>query len=335
MTAPPVAIVVIGRNEGQRLRRCLESIRSLACPTVYVDSRSDDDSVDIARSMGIEAIILDDSAPLSAARGRNEGFRFLQERFPDLPFVQFVDGDCELDPSWIETALRVMHDDPSIAALCGTLRERNADASVYNRLCQMEWHLPAGEARHCGGIFLCRSDAFRKAGMFDPAVIAGEEPDLCARMRAQGGRILRIDNPMATHDADMHRFAQWWRRAARGGLAFALTAARNGWRDRGAIRQLVSSVLWGVAVPGALLISLALIPFTPRASVPAALLALLIIAMILRIARSRRRIGDPWRHALLYAIFCMLAKTAQVVGMLRWLRMPKPGASPEPQRRPA
>ncbi len=335
MTAPRVAIVVIGRNEGQRLRRCLESLRPFACPTVYVDSRSDDDSVAVARSMEVETIVLDDSSPLSAARGRNEGFLFLRKRFPDLQFVQFVDGDCELDPSWIETALPIMRDDPSIAALCGTLRERNADASIYNRLCQMEWRLPAGEARHCGGIFLCRCDAFLNAGMFDPTVIAGEEPDLCARMRARGGRILRIDSPMGTHDADMHRFAQWWRRAARGGLAFALAAARNGWRDRAAIRQLASSVLWGVAIPVALLISLALIPFDPRASIPATLLALLITAMLLRIARSRRRLGDSWRHALLYAVFCMIAKTAQVVGMLRWLGMPKPSASPPPQRRPA
>ncbi len=335
MSSPPVAFVVIGRNEAAHLRRCLESLRVFACPIVYVDSCSDDGSVEIAQTAGVEVVILDDTAPLSAARGRNEGFRHIVERYPQTRFVQFVDGDCELDPSWLDAALPIMQNDPGIGALCGTLRERDAGASIYNRLCEMEWRLPPGEARHCGGIFLCRCDAFQSAGMFDPTVVAGEEPDLCARIRAAGGRILRIDAPMGTHDADMHRFAQWWRRAARGGLAFALAAARNGWSDRAAIRQILSSLFWGVLIPVALLVSLILIPFEPWTALLALLPAGAVVAMIVRIAHARRRLGDSWSDCLLYALFCMLAKSAQVVGMFRWLRMRTPARNRLPQRRPA
>ena len=65
---------------------------------MYADSGSSDGSVERARGMGAEAIVLDGSKPMSAGRGRNEGFARLRELRPEVGFVQFVDGDTEIEP---------------------------------------------------------------------------------------------------------------------------------------------------------------------------------------------------------------------------------------------
>ena len=69
-----VGAVAIGRNEGERLRRCLTSLLQQIARVVYVDSGSRDDSVAVAQSLGVKVVVLDTSAPFSAARARNAGF---------------------------------------------------------------------------------------------------------------------------------------------------------------------------------------------------------------------------------------------------------------------
>src|SRR5687768_17706012 len=96
-----VGVIAIGRNEGERLRRCLASVVGKGCAAVvYVDSNSSDGSVAMARGMGVEVVELDMSLPFSAARARNAGFERLVQAAPHVEFVQFVDGDCEVQPTW-------------------------------------------------------------------------------------------------------------------------------------------------------------------------------------------------------------------------------------------
>ena len=91
-----VGVVVIGRNEGPRLERCLASLIGAAQKIVYVDSGSTDGSVQMARRLGVEVVELDMTMPFTAARARNEGFARLQHVLPSMRHVQFVDGDCEV-----------------------------------------------------------------------------------------------------------------------------------------------------------------------------------------------------------------------------------------------
>ena len=102
-----IGVVAIGRNEGERLRRCLECARpAWALTIVYVDSGSTDDSIALARSRGVEVVELDMSAPFSAARARNAGFERLSQIDPGVRFVQFLDGDCEVADGWLDRAPR-------------------------------------------------------------------------------------------------------------------------------------------------------------------------------------------------------------------------------------
>lgn len=246
-----VGAVVIGRNEGPRLRACLASIAGRFDPIVYVDSGSSDDSMAVAASFGIAAIALDSERPFTAARARNAGFRHLRQLAPTLDHVQFLDGDCLLSPHWRDTALAVMRRAPEAAVVCGRRRERRPDASIYNRLCEREWNTPVGEARACGGDALMRVAAFEAVGGFRDDIIAGEEPDLCHRLRGAGWRIYRIASDMTLHDAAMTRFSQWWQRNRRSGHASAEALARRGREEPGLLRQVLSNLFWAspVALP--------------------------------------------------------------------------------------
>ncbi len=145
--------VVIGRNEGERLKRCLQALSS-AEHVVYVDSGSTDGSVDWAKIHGVDVVALDMAVPFTAARARNAGFARLRKRAPDLRYVQFVDGDCELLASWPVRAIAFLDQDRSVAAVCGRTREREPDRSIYNWLCEQEWDHPPGEVREFGGIVM-------------------------------------------------------------------------------------------------------------------------------------------------------------------------------------
>jgi len=310
-----VGVVAIGRNEGERLRRCLESVRQCAGRVIYVDSGSSDGSVETARALSADVVELDTSIPFTAARARNAGAARLFELAPDVEFVQFVDGDCEVVEGWIEAAVASLDQRPGDAVVCGRRRERHPEASIYNHLCDLEWDTPVGEALYCGGDALMRAEAFRAVEGFDASLIAGEEPELCVRLRNAGWTIRRLDHEMTLHDAGMTRFSQWWKRAKRGGHAFAEGAHLHGRPpQRHWVRERNSGLLWGICLPT---IAVASAPLTMGLS----LLPLLAYpALVLKIALWRRRSGDSARTALVYGLFCTLAKFAEAAGQIAFWR---------------
>jgi len=208
----PYGVVVIGRNEGPRLVHCLKSVIGTAAAVIYVDSGSTDNSVSAATDLGADVVQLDPTMPFTAARARNAGFRRLIESHPRVEYVQFVDGDCEVMLGWLMAAQHELAVSSKTAVVCGRRRERYPERSVYNRLCDMEWDTLVGEADACGGDALIRTAAFRQVGGYDDKLIAGEEPELCSRLRAAGWRVVRLPAEMTLHDAAMTRFGQWWRR---------------------------------------------------------------------------------------------------------------------------
>ena len=242
-------IVAIGRNEGERLRSCLTAaLATRSAGVVYVDSGSTDGSRELARSMGVDVVELDLSVPFTAARARNEGFARLRDRVPDVAFVQFLDGDCELRDGWCDRALAELEAKPKAAVVCGRRRERHPDATVYNKLCDIEWDTPVGQAQSCGGDAMFRVSAFTAAGGYNPDIIAGEEPDLCVRLRSAGWEVWRIDAEMTWHDADMTRLGQWWKRNVRAGHAYAEGNARHGsLPERFWEKENKSNRVWGTA----------------------------------------------------------------------------------------
>lgn len=245
-----VGLVIIGRNEGDRLCQCLLSIAKQTNNIVYVDSGSTDGSIEMAKSLGIEVFNLDLSTRFTAARGRNAGFYRVLEINKQIEFVQFIDGDCEIFPQWLETAHRVLTNHPEVAVVCGRRRERFPEATIYNRLCDIEWDTPIGDAKACGGDSMIRVAAFQQAQGFNSNLIAGEEPELCVRLRQQGWKILRIDADMTLHDAAMTKFNQWWKRSLRAGHAYAEGSWLHGSSsERHWVKESKSIWFWGLILP--------------------------------------------------------------------------------------
>lgn len=239
-----VGVVVIGRNEGQRLVNCLKSIH---CDSlVYVDSGSTDGSLDNARQLGALTVELDLSIPFTAARARNAGFQRLIEQAPDVQYVFFVDGDCQVAPHWLEQAKSFLDDQPDVAVVCGRRKEIYPLASVYNAFCDIEWDRPAGETRSCGGDALFRVEVLKRLGGYDPSFIAGEEPELCFRIRQLGLKIVRVDEEMTFHDANMTQIKQWWKRSERSGHAYFLGWHKHGKAsdERFNAQQIRSILVW-------------------------------------------------------------------------------------------
>lgn len=305
-------VVVIGRNEGERLRRCLESLGTDTARVVYVDSGSTDGSVELARRLGAAVVELDLGRPFTAARARNAGFARLVELAPELEYAQFVDGDCEVVPGWLEVSVAFLTDHPDVAAVCGRRRERHPERSVYNRLCDMEWDTPQGEAKACGGDALMRVAAVLAVGGYRESLIAGEEPELCVRLRAAGWRVWRLGAEMTLHDAAMLRFDQWWRRAVRGGYAFAEGSHLHGAPpERHWVAETRRAWLWGFALP---LIALVLLPFS------AALSVTVLLAYPAQIARLALAAPAGGGNRWLRALHLVASKLPEVLGVLRYAR---------------
>ena len=305
-SAVSIGLVAIGRNEGERLKRCLRSVPT-GVPVVYVDSASTDSSVEFARSTQATVVELDMAKPFSAARARNEGFASLLEYYPDITFVQFVDGDCELEPHWLDRAKNFFESQPRIAAVCGRRRERYPKASLYNRMCDEEWNTPTGQADACGGDAMMRVKAFLDVGGYDATMIAGEEPELCSRLRAAGWQIWRLDLPMTIHDADMHCFDQYWKRAIRSGFGYAQvlrkTASAGG--DRLYKREVARALFWTLGVPLTALLCAVIFG-----------VAGLILAPVIWITQWVR-LG--LRQGFVKGGYMLISKIAETIGIMRFL----------------
>jgi GT2 family glycosyltransferase len=305
-------LVIIGRNEGARLVRCLDSVSEHADRCVYVDSGSTDDSVAQARHRGIEVVELDMSRPFTAARARNTGFRRLQQVLPVMDYVHFFDGDCEIEKLWVGKAQRVMDDRPEIGVIYGVQKERHPERSLYNQLLDIEWDTPRGSVRSSGGLLMCRNKVFEALNGFREDLIAGEDPEFCLRVRQTGALVWHLDEPMAIHDGEMTRFSQWWRRSKRAGHAYAEGAHLHGASpERHFVKETRSIVVWALLVPMAILLASLLVS-------PWMLLGTLVYP--LQVWRIARRGTRDRRTNWLYAFFVMLGKFPELSGVLKFYR---------------
>lgn len=318
--AKSVAVVVIGRNEGSRLLRCLRSVQKMAGwadgqELVYVDSASVDGSAEAAAQLGARVVRLCEG-PHTAARARNSGWREVA-----APFILFLDGDTIVDPDFVASALAVFKD-PAVAVVCGHRREILSRATRYDRVLDLDWIDRAGQVEFCGGDALVRRAALEAVGGYNDGLIAGEEPELCARLRAHGAVIIRLDQQMTWHELGLTRWEQYWKRAVRTGHAYAEVSARCahlpgalwtatarahvrwalGWVG-GTVLCLTAAYLWRNPV-------LALVP-----------VGLFLAAAIRTAVRNRWKCSD-WTTLLLYGLHAHLQHLPIVIGQLkyRWAR---------------
>lgn len=310
-----IGAVVIGRNEGERLKVCLRSLKKDNLRIVYVDSGSTDHSVNIALEMSVAVINLDMSQPFTAARARNAGFNRLLIDKPSVEYVQFVDGDCEVSSNWIASGVDFLNQHPQVAVVCGRRKERFPSKSVYNQLCDIEWNTPIGKAKACGGDAIMRVDVVKQVNGFNEMLIAGEEPELCIRIRSLGYEVWRLEHDMTLHDAAIFHFCQWWRRTMRGGYAYAEGSHLHGGSpEYHWVKESRRALGWGMLIPSLAL--LGLVFYQPLTW----LVVFVFILQFIKLTYSNRCLGD---FAPKFAGLMIVGKFAEATGQIKfyWHRL--------------
>lgn len=310
-----VSVVVIGRNEGSRLERCLISVRQADWrqarhELIYVDSQSTDSSVTTAQAIGAQVLVLEDASPC-ASKARNLGWQAAVGQY-----VLFLDGDTELHPDFVSHALSTLKDS-TLCAAWGHRRESRPAQSLYTKVLDLDWIYPTGRSLYFGGDVLVRRAALAQVGGFDPTLKAGEEPELCARLRAAGWEIEHIDAPMTQHDLAVNSMQAYWLRAYRSGIAYAEVAQRmrvqgDGLWQHESRRDFRHGLLF-MAAPLLLLVAAWL--------APALALTLLALAGLLFLRTAQRcawKAPGQWTLCAQYAVHAHFQKIPALFGQLKW-----------------
>jgi cellulose synthase/poly-beta-1,6-N-acetylglucosamine synthase-like glycosyltransferase len=305
--------VVIGRNEGERLGRALRAAVPCFAATFYVDSNSSDGSRELAASTGATVVALE-TGPYTPARGRKVGLDELVKARPELEFVQFIDGDCLLEPDWVKIALEYLDEHPKVGAVFGRRREERVRESLYSRLMDIDWEHPPGSVTNFGGDALVRTRPLLEAGSWSSDTINAEDIDASLRLRKLGYDIVRLATPMTLHDARMTRFGEYFRRAVRAGYGYLEVGLRyRHGPGRFLLRRAASALFYAGVVPVAVVV----LAVSRSIFVVVPLFLLLRVLVVTTLAARRR--GADLGTAVTYAVFNLICKAGSLWGSLRFV----------------
>lgn len=192
-----ISVIVIGKNEGARLATCLScaqrALRMLSYELIYVDSRSADNSIAVAKAHGARCFTLEE-ADTTAGLGR-----FVGTQAAHGEYLLFLDGDMQLQPGFVERAMMKMAAEGYDGA-CGIREDhyvRSGEVISINKnyfQCTRERIVP-----EFGGAIFLKAEALSACGGWSPDTIACEEAELHARLKAAGRRIVELPIPMIIH----------------------------------------------------------------------------------------------------------------------------------------
>lgn len=311
-----LSVVVIGRNEGKQLIDCLRSVQAITplsgdTELIYVDSASTDDSIAQAQELGVNVIALPPNLA-SAAAARNAGYKAAKGEF-----VLFLDGDMTLTPTFCLEALKQFQN-PKIAVVCGHLREKPPLSSIYDKVLDLDWISPAGFVSACGGGAIIRKNVLEEVGGYDTTLIAGEEPELCLRIREKGYLVFRLDMLMTYHKLGMTSLSQYCRRAFRTGYAYAQVSRR--YKDKSdpiwrwnSIHNLIKGTLLVAALPICLF---AYVMF--NTTVPFLLVVVVFFLLVIRSAIRIHKQSHQWTTSLFYGLHAHLQHLPMFAGQLSY-----------------
>ena len=243
---PTVSVVVCTRNGARTLRDCLEGLRGIEYPNyevIVVDDGSTDASAAIAQEYCCR-LVRTENRGLSNAR--NTGIQAAQGEI-----VAFTDDDARPDPHWLKYLAEALRRGSDVAA-----GGPNIVPPTDGWIAQCVAASPGGpahvlltdrEAEHIPGCNMAlRKSALEAIHGFDPRFrTAGDDVDVCWRLRDNGGRLGFHAGAMVWH----HRRGSvrtYWRQQVGYGRAEALLEEK--WPER---YNAMGHVSWGGRIYGA------------------------------------------------------------------------------------
>src|SRR5450432_3888709 len=129
--APRISVVIKALNEERHIAASISSALAALCSldgeVILADSGSTDRTVEIARQYPITIAQLKDPAERRCGVGPQLGYQLARGEF-----VYILDGDMELDPSFLIAALAAMDADSKLGGV-GGLVEEESDANYEFR----------------------------------------------------------------------------------------------------------------------------------------------------------------------------------------------------------
>lgn len=221
-----VSIVIIGKNEGLRLVKCLESIvilikenANLEFDVIYVDSGSSDNSIEIAKTYKFIKII-QLNGNMNAAIARNAG---ASESIGEI--IVFIDGDMEISPAFIKHVIKdkkLIHD-----YVTGHLEDffYSADGEYIGsepRTYQKELPIKEEELTDNGGFFAIKKDVWKMVNGMKNKYRKSQDLDLTLRLSGIGIKIIRIPFlAIKHHTVDYRNENRMWSLLRKGDYFFA------------------------------------------------------------------------------------------------------------------
>lgn len=197
-----ISFIIIGKNEGWRLEKCLLSIVFVVkqdeiadYEIIYVDSRSTDNSVELAKQYGAKVFLI--TGECNAAIARNIGAK---EAMGDILF--FIDGDMELFPEFL----------PQVLTTDNQL-EYPFISGIFNDIVHdLDWNYLYTSRRHklqegepdlvqvtTGGLFIIEHSLWKQMKGMDNKFKLGEDYDLGIRLSQAGIPLHRKAILLANH----------------------------------------------------------------------------------------------------------------------------------------
>lgn len=195
-----IDIIVIGLNEGLNLKRCFSSINKAIENTpkkfdvnfelIYVDSGSQDGSVEIAKCYADKVILLTSEPSAAAARmaGLHNG---------KGEYCLFLDGDMELDSNWFIISIPIITKlNDNIAGIIGIRDDISSDNKIRRNVYGVK---KTRIAPHFGGAVMLKRTDIERAGGYNPLLKSFEEPDFYARLLSIGKKVLELNEKFILH----------------------------------------------------------------------------------------------------------------------------------------
>jgi glycosyltransferase involved in cell wall biosynthesis len=189
-----LSVIVVTKNEAANIGRCIESIladtKGLKTEIVVVDSRSDDGTVEAARTYPVTVAQLQANALITSHAGRYVGTLLSTGKY-----LCYLDGDMVVIPGWMPKAIEILKKG-EVQAVGGRLFRvfPGEDLSMNH-----PDNYVMGPVHGFGGAGVYVGDLIRSVGPFNPFMRGEGERELGFRLRRAGAKILRVDVPMVYH----------------------------------------------------------------------------------------------------------------------------------------
>ncbi len=191
------SVIVIARNEEASIADCMQSVLDAfsghSYELIFVDSASEDKTVEIVRQFPTKIIHLPNSLPKRPSVAREAGRLQAKGKW-----ILFLDGDCTLIPTWLQPAIEAMQKNKSLAGIAGEREEITTDSMGLQKSHHHSLYRQKS-ASSLGGCAAYKHDVLKEVGGFNPFLYSSEEAEFGARIRKAGYTLRFLPVLMTRH----------------------------------------------------------------------------------------------------------------------------------------